>query len=420
MTRQELASCIFVMGITTFILLLFRIPISYVKEFFYLTIHSAQNDLFQIGSNIIKFVIDCCYWSFFLVVFIYIFRVVYLDNPKYKRKKVLEKEPIEKKEIITEEKIEIDKKKKKATNNIDILCRFLEKTVMFFVKLFICFIILPTLFILFFLCAVLFIYLFLLFKGVFYVSVLIGIPFAILFILTILEVLINIVIRRRVNERRLMITFLASIVGLGASFGILLLDINSIQYVDKVPKEAKLTTETKDYEMNDDLYFLFANMAEYQVDNSLEKVVRIEFNYYKDYTEITFPSVHSSLPYHEKPYTIINRHLFSILIDDLAHRKIHNYGELNSVNIKIYASEENIEKLKRNYEKEMNRIDQQREEEYAQDKMNHYMSQIEELEQEKSLLDTENQELNNRILELEMEIEGYQDKLERLQNIMEE
>lgn len=426
MTRKELATCIAVMGIVALILLLFRLLFSDIEKFLYLTVHSTQNDLFQIGSNIIQFVINCCYWSLFLVIFIYVFRIVYLDNPKYKRKKLVEKESIEKTEIIVE-KIEVIKEEKKRMNNIDILFRFLEKIVIFFVKAFICFIILPTLFILFFLCAGLFIYLFCLFKGVFYISILIGIPFAILLVLTILEVLINFIIRGKTNEKRLMITFLVSIVGLGSSFGILLLDMSTLTFVNEVPKQVSMDTISETYEMKNDMYFLFWSEAEYIVDNTLGNKLKVEVDYYKDYTEVLLPTeVNSTFIYYEKPYLLINSHLLSVMIEDLKHKKIYNYGMLNEITIRIYATEQNIQILKENSQKKEDEYMHEREEDekYCSRELRDYEGQISQLELEKEKLQNKNMELENEKETLQSSNMEYQSKIEdykrRLQEIIEE
>ncbi len=426
MTKKELMTCIVVMGITALILLLFRFLFSDIEKLFHLTIHSTQNDLFQIGSHIIQFVINCCYWSLFLVIFIYVFRILYLDNPKYKRRKYEEKEDIEKTEVVVE-KVKIVKEEKKIANNIDILFHFLEKIVMFFVKSFICFIILLTLFILFFLCAGLFIYLFYLFKGVFYISVLVGITFGILLVLTILEILINLIIKRKTSEKRLMITFLASVVGLGSSFGILLLDMSSLTFVDEVPEQISIDTISKTYEMKNDMHFLFWPKAEYMIDDTLGNEVKIEINYYKEYIEVLFPTeINSSLIYYEKPYVIINQHLLSVMIENLKHRKIYNYGMLNDINVKIYATEQNIQILKENYQKEEEAMNHREEEDdkYCSEELRDYESQVSQLEQEKEALLRENIKLENEKEELKSSNLEYQDKIEdykrRLQQIIEE
>lgn len=423
MTRKELATCIVVMGITAVILLLFRFLFSDVEKLFYLTIHSTQNDLFRIGSKIIQFVINCCYWSFFLVIFIYIFRVVFLDNPKYKRKKLVEKEIVEKPEVVVEKKVEVVKKTKKATNNIDILFRFLEKTVMFFVKSFICIIIVPILFILFFLCAGLFVFLFLLFKGVFYISILIGIPFAILLAFTVLEVLINFVINRKANEKRLMITFLASVVGLGSSFGIFILELNSIEYIDKVPQNVKIDTLSKTYAMTDNMYFSFWPQAEYIVDNSFVNEVKVEVNYYQNYTEILLPEqANGSFVYYEKPYVFMNKYLLSTIFEDFKQRKLYNYGMLNNITIRIYTTEQNIQTLAQNYQKEeKNHLEA---ENYYESEIKDYQNQISRLEQEINELNNKNAELERTAEELENSNLDYQNKIgdykRRLQEIIEE
>ena len=429
LTKKELMSCIIVMGITAVVLLLFRILFLDVENFFCSLLDTTHNDLFNLGSHVISFIINCCYWGLFLIIFFYTFRVVYLENDKYKNSVVHKKETVEK-ERITEKIIvgEVSPRKlsKSMTKSLDTLFRFLEKIVMFFVKLCVCFIILPILFILFFLCAAFFISLFLLFKGVFYISVLMGIPFAILFLLTILEILVYIMTGRKSNEKRLMIAFIVSILGLGSSFGILILDISSISYIDEIPKQEKMDTLVKNYDMKDNLYFLFSHSAEYIVDNTLGDSVKVEVDYYKNYTNIVLPpEVNSSIPYYERSYVFINQHLLSILIDDLSHRKIHNYERLNDVKIRIYATEENVQILKDNYQKEEAEF-QKRQEESESDR-NYYMGEIEryqnritELEEEKSTLDFNNQELEQKVSELQTELDEYKRKVDKLQEIITE
>jgi hypothetical protein len=46
--------------------------------------------------------------------------------------------------------------------------------------------------------------------------------------------------------------------------------------------------------------------------------------------------------------------LYEILIEDLKNKKLSNYTALGQYKFKVYASEENVEKLQRNFEKQFN------------------------------------------------------------------
>ncbi len=372
----------------------------------------------------LHFIVSCSYWSLFLVIFTYIFKSNFLNNPKYKNKIKQEVQP--KEELSTHESNPQERVQgkepvisiKSTTNRIDNLFRFLEHTVMFFLKTLICMIIIPILFLLFFLCAGLFITLYLLFKGVFYISVFIGIPFAILFTLTILEILICFLINRKTSEKRLMITFLVSVIGLGGTFGIFLLDLSSIHFHEEAPIEIDQKTVEFEYEMTDTLYFLYSQMAEYKVDPNLQNTVKVKAGYYEDYTELLLAegSNSSSRPYYGKHDTIWNSQLIPIIIRDLAKRNIYDYSKLNEVNITIYASEENIQKLEQNYQKEMEGM-HIREEQYINN--SYYEDRIRELEREKRILEEDKQTLNSQVDTLNLQIEEYQNLLNQLKEILE-
>ena len=417
MNKQEIENCIVTMGITCIILLLFRVPVIHINNIFHQLIISTSNHFWKACCYIINLILNCSYWSLFLVIFIYIFKTNYLNNEKYKNRRVKEM-PIQEEKTVQEKQEEVLVREpivvtKKVTNRIDTLFRILEKSVMFFLKAFVCFMILPILFLLFILCASLFIAVYLIFKGVFYISILIGIPFAILLILTILEILMCFIVNRRTSEKRLTITFLTSIIGLGSAFGLFLLDLSSIHFIDTAP-EIEQNIVQLDFEMTDDLYFLYSQMAEYKIDDTLGSTVKVEAEYYEDYAEV-FLNENSSSPYYNKSSTF---QLIPIMIQDLSKRKLYNYSKLEEVQIRIYTSEENIEILKQNYEHVMNDM-YAREEQYHENN-NYYINRINALEIEKNGLEEEQWELKQQISELESVIEEFKNKMNQLQEIITE
>ncbi len=414
MNRKEILKCIITMTMIALILLILQLPFITIQNFFFETLEMINNETIKnFGYHIVELLIHIAYYSLFLIIFIYIFQILYLNNDTYKTRITTKK--IEPTEIQTQEKEPETKHKEieKASANI---FQVLSSLIIIVGKIIVCFFTLPILGLLFLLCAALFISLYLLLKGVLFISILIGIPFAILLLLVILEIFFCFLLNRKNNERRIGIMFLISIIGLGSSFGILLLDINSFTYVDTTPKEATTDTLTKNYEMNEQLYFLFSDISEYQTDNTLGNTIKIEATYYKDYTEITLPpEMHSSIPYREKPYAFINQHLLPILIEDLSNRTIHNYAALNDVNIKIYATEQNIQTLKSNYEQEIKRQEEERikmeENDFNQES---YQNTIDILEQEKEELKQKNEELRISLDDYKNKIEEYKNQLKSL------
>ncbi len=434
MTGKERIKCILTIIIIALILLLFRIPFLFVEDIFYKILQSiiVETHLVEFGSNVVNFFVDCCYYSLYIVILTYVFKIIYLENDNYKNRQIKKQE-----EPIIEEKVEetppiqkVEKHSKKMNigQKADNFFHFLGIITTFFSKVIACLFMLPLLAILFLLCASLFIILYLLFKGVCYISVLIGIPFAILFTLTILEILISFIIRKKANEKRILILFIVSIIGLGSSFGILLLDIASITYIDQIPNDIKTTLFTRNYEMTSEFYFLFNDEIEYIVDNSLDKELHLEIEYYKDYVKIEVPpEMNASSAVFEKTMSFINQKYIELIIQNMAKRVYYDYEKLYDAKIKVYTSESNIQILKNNYQKELERQELNREEEeqnYYLEETRNYQNQITELENEKEILTSTIDELQDKNEELQNSIEEYKEKIEeyknRLQAIIEE
>ena len=275
--------------------------------------------------------------------------------------------------------------------------------------------------ILVFLCAGLLITFYLLCKGVFYISILIGIPFAIVFTILILEILFYFILGKKRNDKRIIITFLVSFIGLGLSFGMLVLDIGSIDYIDDIPKNAEVSTINRIYTMTEDLYFPFFYDIEYISDNKLENEVKVEIEYYEDYVKVYFPSdLQSGYNNYYIADNISIKNIITQMITDLKDRTFYNYGKLNEVKIKVYANDNNITILKDNYQK----LYEEWEENHYQEGIDDYERRITDLEEEKSNLENEKFELESKIEELENENIEYQNKIEdyksRLQSIIEE
>lgn len=425
MSFNELISCLCTMFIVAIILLVCHFPFQLIEDFMMSSLSIFNSYIItSFGSNLIRFILDCCYYCLFILIYIYIFKIVYLDNEKYKYRIKIEQKSAEDIEEVMEEttsKLKENKKDRnvRIANKSETIFHFLGTVIMFCVKTLTCLFSIPILITLFFLCAALLISLALLTKGVFFMSILIGIPFAIVFTILILEIFIVFITGRKTNEKRLLITFFTSIIGLGLSFGMFVLDISSINYINEVPKGAETKIMNHTYDMTIDFLFLFEPDIEYIIDPELENQVKLEVKYYSDYVDIYIPpEMNGPAIGFEKP--AIFWRLVNQMIDDLSHRNIYNYAKLNEFQIRVYTSEENRNIMKANYKKYIESEDSR----WQMDQENRCYEQVEDLENEKRFVEEENDSLKQRVEELEITIEDYKNKIEdykeRLQSIITE
>lgn len=404
MSSKELFKCLLTMFIVGLILLLLNLPFEGIKSAIYGLFGSmSDTPIISFITGIISLLLDVCYWLLYLLIFIYIFKISYLDNYNQKEKPVNNNEVKEK-----EEPKEI---KVVSTNPV---FSGIATIVMVIVKIFICFFAIPFIISLFFLSACLLITIVLLFKGVVYIGILLGLIFAILLNILIIEIIINFLFNHKNNVRRLLITFIISIVGLGLSTGILMFEIANTTYIDKAPK-SELSNVTKEIVMNDELYFAFHYPTEYVVDNSLENNIKISIDYYKDYTNAVIEiNDNNTTITTEGVEQMVFKKLINIIIQDLADKKIHNYSELNSLKITVYANENNIKTLKDNTENYLKETEIQE---------NNYQNEVDGLYQKIELLQQENNELENKNAELESKVEECKDQItnykENLKSLLE-
>ncbi|HNS71562.1 MAG TPA: hypothetical protein PKK07_02460, partial [bacterium] len=119
--------------------------------------------------------------------------------------------------------------------------------------------------------------------------------------------------------------------------------------------ESSVKVET--FQMQEDMYL--SNLVyDYVVDDTLGDLVKVEVTYYDVFTEdVVIES------YEEPNYIHITTkmkqsvnlgQLYEILIEDLKNKRLSNYTALGQYKFKVYASEENIGKLQRNLENQIN------------------------------------------------------------------
>ncbi len=325
-----------------------------------LILHIPFNYLFELGNNILiniggtisqlfisswKFVIEIVYIVSAVVLFVYIYKVRFLDRFD------IVKEKIEKKEVY---EFEVEKKENIEVVRYDFgIFSFFGKVILFFIKCFTIFVSLPIVFLLFLCVSSFVIGGVLIFSGVSFFGYLVVILSVIGFTIALLNILYNFIVNRRSNWKRLFYIFLISIVGLGLGTGISVLEFTNMMISLQAPVNVQKKYLAESIDMRDDL--IIQNLpynSEYIIDNTLSNTVKIEVGYYStfsngvDIQEDTNTS--DVFIYSDIKDSVNMKDLYNILVGDLRYKRLSDYTKLGELSVKIYSSEENINKIKEN------------------------------------------------------------------------
>lgn len=408
------------MVLVILILLIFRIPFDYVLN--------LGSDIFRnfgsrLGNGLISlwsFVINIIYMSLAIIVFVYIFKMRFLDKyNEEKEEKNVESKEVDDIQVIREEKRVL--KINESTNKHDfVLFNILATIILYFVK-FVAFCIS-----LFFVISLLFfivcfvIAIILLFKGVIYIGVILGIIAAIIMNILILESSYNFFFKKSTNHKRVFITFLVSLAILGMSISFSIFEIGSITYNNN-PPEKLINVIDKEIAFNNELIvsmYRIDGPFEFIVDEKYKDTMLIEVTYCDDLSNVTIDSkdnILSIMQYYKDANKF--RIYMDSIINDLANKEIHNYDILSTHRIKIYTSSSNITILNKNaeeYNKKMTEEGEQQLSKYYQNQINELNNQIMELENANNELENQNSDYKSKIEEYERKIQQYKDSINNL------
>ncbi len=403
--------------------LMFHIPFDILNKLGYKIFVNFNNQLCSLLSSVWFSLLEICYIIFAVFVFAYIFKIRFLDNyektdkSKIKEKKKEEKEVKGKKEIINEAQQVIIENKKSSLESIFL---FLGKVFLFFLKAIATCIFFALVFLLVFDFAAFGIACYLLFRGLFYLGVFMTLlSFAALNII-VLEVIVKFIFNNHVDLKRIFLIFILSLSLLGIGIGVTSLEIASLKFIDEVPKEYTKVTDERIFNMTDNTmvfnrYEFNSENIEYRIDNSLDKEIKVEIEHYSDFTSV------GNYVYGDKIIIIDdyiqNPKIINNIIEDLKNHKIHNYDKLNSTNITVVTSAQNIEKMKQNIKKSLAELESEElERESYQNTISDLYSKIDELEAELQKVNDEKADLEAEKEELNENLEEYKQRIKELLN----
>lgn len=420
MSIGSIIKCLFSMFVLALILLIFKIPFDYLSTQLDLIFSVIPNStVVSLLTSVFDLIINLCYFILYFLILIYIFKIGYLD--KYEEGVVY----IEKQDITLDknEKNEVSckaKKIRKENNSGDAVFKFLGKIIMAFIKFLVVCLIVPFIFSLLGLSVAFAVAFLLLFKKVIYIGVLLGIIFAIVLNVLVIRVVIDFIFDKTVNVKKLFITFIVGLIGLGVSTGIFCLEVASTKFINDIPKSAVLKTDSNLIEFKDNMYFAdnYYYDIEYKTDNSLKNNLRIDISYYEKYNLVDLQQ------YVDGNYIVLTSHIYgngegvldfvNLIIKDLSNKEIYNYSKLYGQKVVVYASDVNIKKLKAN---SIKHVKEERAAELAYEKEENYCNEtISDLEEKNNILESEKESLREKNDELQSRIDEYNDRIKELIN----
>lgn len=173
-----------------------------------------------------------------------------------------------------------------------------------------------------------------------------GIISALLVNFTILEILYNFIVSKKTNKTRVAVIILITMILAGISIGSVLIGLRNFESIEKyVITDERYQEDKYTFEMKDDLKITnYTSKIKYIENNSEEVTVIIKHSshYDTDYSINGNNLLFSCYQNNSKILQMIND-----LVEDVNNKWIVNYDK---VEMYVYSSKENIEKLKENNE----------------------------------------------------------------------
>ncbi len=237
--------------------------------------------------------------------------------------------------------------------------------------------------------------------GFFFLGLLIAILSQAVIIIIVLLTILNFVFNRKNDKKKMIWSFIISLVVFGCGIGLIFIGTLKFEILDN--DRAMLKKETIEYEMQEDTFFNFyyddIKYVEADIDN-----IKVEYEINK------FCELHSS---GENSNHGIDTFVYCPNPIKLAKEFIRNINNKQIVpinneisNITVYASKENIEKLKINRDNYYN-LQKERE-----DEISYYQERINSLEIEIADYETKFSDYEDKISELNAKIEEYKSIIE--------
>lgn len=418
MKFKDKFKCLFeqvvIIGVITLVLLIFGII---VRNIVSSVLGFLPSDLYYTLYNILIngiYLLFCLIFGVSLVL--YIFKVRYLDYYVIIREKANSNDE----KLLEEEKVENEKDSKKENNKKffhkekeTIIIREpkhsgykfisgLVKCLLFLLKSFVG--IIAFCLCVSFVCLVLLTTLSFLFikTGITFIGILLILISFLIVNLIILDICYKFIINKKKNNKLLSMSFIISCVLLGIGAGLAMISLKDFKYINDFDNSRYVSTE-EILQMKDNMFIKWIEDEKFIVED--RKDIRIEFYHSKfmKYQLNQYDNGHIEIWFNKDYENVDPIEEINAYLDDLNNKR---FVEYYNYDIKVYASKENIQKLKNNRDKY-----------YEQE--NNYQSAIEGLIDERDELNNKIYQYEEDIRELENEIENNKETISDLEKSLE-
>lgn len=346
------------MGAQIFIIfcmiLLIAIPFMVLKE--------IVIDLFYTGDNVISiffarfwnFLFDITYIIVAVSLFVYIFKVKFLDGEEIIIEEVSDEAFLNDNDnqetaissLKGKVKTVVKIRKKDGFSLLDLLAKIVSVCMKGI--LLICFIPMTIWIVLLVIGLVLCVIL--IFQGLVLAGPILLLLGVMIFSIVVLEIALNFIFNLKFSKRRIIMMILSSIVIAAIGLGLSIWFILNLTVIDGMPKEFEKTSEEKVYMMSDNLTIHpnYMSDVEYIEDENYQDKVLVEITYYRDNGEISLKRDQDDVYlYYSEQTSVDIQKITRNVIDNLKENKMYSY-DFDRVSMRITSSKENIEKIQNN------------------------------------------------------------------------
>ena len=346
---KEFVKFIIQILIIVLVIAICRIPFSLVEDAVYNILAEYQNNVIcNVFLTFFEFIISIGYSIFAIITFFYIYKVKFLSDIKVINQESNTKIVDTNKQTKSSDKYII--KSDKMT-----ILEFLTMLLIWFLKFMVIVFMIPTVISLLttIVCFTLFIVL--LFKGLLLTGPILITLSLTVFGVALLEIMFNFIVNKKSTYKRVFITMISSIIVFGVGVLFSMVYFSNLKLINKPSPKFKNRETEQVIPMSDNLFIHDYNgNINYEVDpNMSNDEVKLVLSYYSD--TIT-PTVNKN---DDNTYSIgvIQSKYFRMqdyiddIIDNLKKRRVYTYYGVDNVDTTIFASEENINKIKENHYK---------------------------------------------------------------------
>lgn len=346
---KDLVKFIIQILVIVLVIAICRIPFSLVEDAVYNILSEYQNNVIcNVFLTFFEFIISIGYSVFAIITFFYIYKVKFLNEAEIIKQENNAKTRDTNKQTKSSDKYII------KSNKMTIL-EFLTMLLIWFLKFMVIVFMIPTLISLLttIVCFTLFIVL--LFKGLLLTGPILITISLIVFGVVLLEIMFNFIVNKKSTYKRVFIAMISSIAVFGIGVLFSMIYFSNLKLMDRPSPKFKNKKMEQVISMNDSLFIHNYNgNINYEVDpNMSNNEVKLVLSYYSN--TIT-PKVNKN---DDNTYSIgvIQSKYFRMqdytddIINNLKKKRVYTYYGVNDINVSVFASEENINKIKENYYK---------------------------------------------------------------------